>query len=324
MVRIDSCVRLLPSAVMSLYTFFQCSIASAAEAPSYAAEVGYTTNTFSTNFTSSNVDLANSGKAGFSWYPWNLFGSHTNTAAIVLNPDGSVMLSGDTTGPNGELVTVSPTHNAGGFVGTAFGGGAYIEAVFKFDPADVARVNSKGWPAFWSLPIEGLQGTKLQDANQWRGQAPGYKHGVEADFFEYLFLRNGDPRNAYGAGMHDWYGIYNVTCRGLCQQPGNAGKRIAPEGTDFTQYHRYGFLWVPATATSSGYSRFYFDGNPIGPDQQWTLFSDQPPPPTQQPWAFGVIDRQHLMLILGTGIGEPMTVQSVNVWQVSAAQNLRN
>jgi hypothetical protein len=28
------------------------------------------------------------------------------------------------------------------------------------------------------------------------------------------------------------------------------------------------------------------------------------------------------VLILGTGLNEPMTIRSVNVWQTSAAQNL--
>jgi len=296
---------------------------SSGDAPAYAADVGYTVNTFSANFTASSVDMANSAKSGFSWYPWNLFGSHANTANIGLNADGSVTLAGDTTGPSGELTSATTANNSRGFVGTAFGGGAYFEAVFSFDPAAVARASSNGWPAFWSLPIEG---SVLQGANQWAGQVAGYLHSIEVDFFEYLFLHSGGPANAYGGSMHDWYGIYNVTCPGLCQvdMPSSMGKRMAPEGTDFTQYHRYGLLWVPATATTSGYVRFYLDGQPIGPDQEWIQFTDQPPTPANQLWAYGIIDRQHLLLILGTGVGEPLTVQSVNVWQASAAQNLNN
>jgi hypothetical protein len=292
-------------------------------APAYAAAVGYAVNTFSTTFTAVSVDLANSGKSGFSWYPWNLFGGHTNTAAVSLNADGSITLSGDATGPNGELVTATTADNAAGFVGTAFGGGAYIEAVLKFDPADVARANFAGWPSFWSLAMEGM----LEGANQWPGQAPGYVHQIEADFFEYLIAPVNGQTNAYGAAMHDWYGIPGETCPpGLCQEamPFSLGEKLAPTGTDFTQYHRYGFLWVPATASTPGYARFYLDGESMGTDQRWTLLTDQPPTPTNQPWAFGIIDQQHLVLILGTGVGEPMTIQSVNVWQASAAQNLNH
>jgi hypothetical protein len=294
-------------------------------APAYAEAVGYTVHTFSTNFTASTVDTADTEKSGFSWYPWRLFGEHANTGAIALNDDGSVTLSGDTTGPNGELITVSPANNADGFVGTAFGGGAYIEAVFKFNPTDVAAGSAGEWPAFWSLSLEGLQGSAYQDASQWPGQAVGYEHNIEADFFEYLFAQSGDPQNVYGASLHDIYGIPGVTCPpGLCRVDSALGKIVAPVGTDFTQYHRYGFLWVPATATKSGYAAIYLDGQLAAPPQEWTQYTNQPPTPQGQPWAFGVLDQRRLMLILGTGIGEPMTIQSVNVWQASTANNLRH
>jgi len=296
--------------------------APAAQAPAGAASVGYTVNTFSSNFSPATVDLANSGKPGFSWYPWNLYGSHTNLAAIRLNSDNSVTLAGDRTGPNGELISATAANNSEQFVGTAFGGGAYIEAEIKFNPDDVAKAASKGWPSFWSLEIHD---SVLKSSSHWPGQPPGYKHSVEADFFEYLYLPYNVPRNIYGAGLHEWYGIQNVTCgHGLCAQHMRMEepKRPAPVGTDFTQYHRFGFLWVPATDNSSGYVRYYFDEQSVGPDRLWTQFQDQPPPPTDQSWAFGRLDQQHQVLILGTGINEPMTVRSVNVWQASDQNNM--
>jgi len=100
------------------------------------------------------------------------------------------------------------------------------------------------------------------------------------------------------------------------------GTKKAPPNTDLRQYHRYGFLWVPASARGPGYAKFYFDRSQMGPTQEWQLLKDQPPPPTNQSWAFGIIDRQHLFLILSTGAGQPMTVRSVDVWQASAAGNL--
>jgi hypothetical protein len=296
--------------------------AFAANVPPQAAAVGYTVNTFSTNFTAANVDVANSANTGFSWYPWGLFGHRTNVSALVLNSDGSITLKGDTTGPNGELVSAASSKGGAQFVGTAFGGGAYIEAELKFNPDDVANAGSKGWPAFWALPLEG---SLLKDGAQWQGQPRGYVHTVEADILEYLYLPYGVPRNIYGAAMHDWYGIPNVTCpRGLCAQHmrSDESKRSTPQGTDFTQYHRFGFLWVPATDAVTGYARFLFDGQMVGPERRWTKYSNQPPPPVDQPWAFGWLDQEHLILILGTGPGEPMTVRSVNVWQASALQNL--
>src|SRR5882672_3947405 len=79
--------------------------AFAANPPAPAAAAGYTVNTFSTGFTDTTVDLAQSGNSGFSWYPWSLFGHRTNTSALILNADHSITLMGDTTGPNGELVS---------------------------------------------------------------------------------------------------------------------------------------------------------------------------------------------------------------------------
>src|ERR1700722_7711398 len=75
--------------------------AAGEDAPPWAAAAGYTVNTFSTNFTASNVDTTNSGEAGYSWYPWNMFGHPTKTSAITINPDHSITLAGDTTGPGG-------------------------------------------------------------------------------------------------------------------------------------------------------------------------------------------------------------------------------
>jgi len=37
---------------------------------------------------------------------------------------------------------------------------------------------------------------------------------------------------------------------------------------------------------------------------------------------FDRLDQQHLVLILGTGPNEPMSIRSVNVWQASGADNL--
>lgn len=294
-------------------------LANAVNPPPYAASVGYNTNTFSTNFTTATTDTTGSYKTGFSWYPYNFFGSKTRTSAIAVNSDGTVTLKGDTTGPNGEIVTAGALPG-NKFVGTAFGGGAYVEAIFKFNPADVLIMRSQGWPSFWALPVE----SSATQNNQWIGAPKGYAHSVETDFFEYLYLPYASPFNAYGTSIHDWYGIPNVTCKGLCavNMPSAFNKKLAPEGTDFNQYHRFGFLWVPATAKTTGYARFYLDGKAMGGDYNWTQFTGQLPTPQSKSWAFGGLDKQHMVLILGTGPGEPMTIQSVNVWQASAAQNL--
>ena len=44
--------------------------------------------------------------------------------------------------------------------------------------------------------------------------------------------------------------------------------------------------------------------------------------PGSKPWTFEVLDQLHMVLLLGTGVNQPLSVQSVKVWQTSAAKNL--
>ena len=82
-------------------------------------------------------------------------------------------------------------------------------------------------------------------------------------------------------------------------------------------------LWIPATASVDGTVTFYFDGVSSG-SFSYSQFTTQAPPPTAQPWAGGVIDSQHLALILGNGSAARMQIQAVNVWQASTAGNVTN
>jgi hypothetical protein len=159
-------------------------------------------------------------------------------------------------------------------------------------------------------------------SNQWLGQARGYEHNVEADFFEADYVTK---PTAYGSGLHDWYGIPRVTCpSGLCvvQMLNPSGERDPPLGTNFNEFHTYGVLWMPATSTTLGSWTAFFDGRPVGHTRYWSEFTNQPPTPVGKPWVFGHVDQEHIFFILGTGRGEPFTVKSVNVWQRNAASNI--
>ena len=290
------------------------------EVPPQAAAVRYTVHTFSSRFNASDVDITGSSKTGFKWYPWKFFGSAAKLSGIAINTDGSVTLSGDTTGPNGQLATVSLAKMSTGFVGTAFGGGGYFEATLKFDPQDVLTNGFRGWPSWWSLAIEHIAHL---DTEQWSQQEVGYEHFIEVDFFEYDLsaqVTNKDW-NYYGGAMHDWYGVYS---NGFKHEslPYFIVKRKVPTDIDFTQYHQYGFLWVPATASTKGYAQYYFDGRRLGQTTVWSQYTNQLPPP-RSPWRFGIIDTNHLVLILGTGVKMPMTIKSVDVWQATDQFNIK-
>src|SRR5580658_3982235 len=75
------------------------------DVPPQAAAVHYVVRTFSTGFGAEEVDIVNTSKPGFKWYPYRFFGAHPELANLILNPDGSVTLLGDTTGPNADLAT---------------------------------------------------------------------------------------------------------------------------------------------------------------------------------------------------------------------------
>ncbi len=308
---------LLVLLLMSLRAF--AADADLPDVPAPAAAAHYVVRTFSSsNFRAAEVDVENSGKRGFSWYPFLFFGSHPRLESLVLNRDGSITLLGDTTGPNGELATARVIAGPDKFVGKAFGGGAYFVATFRFDPRDVLRTDFRGWPAWWSMAVEHM--ARL-DTRQWPGQPDGYEHFIEADFFEYDLKDyvKGGSLNYFGGALRDWFGYEEKL------EPVPLWSRLfvreVPADTDFTQYHRYGFLWVPATAEHVGYGEYYFDDQKIGARLEWEWRKDEIPPP-RAPSFFNIIDRDHLVLILGTGPDQPMTVKSVNVWQASEERNL--
>jgi hypothetical protein len=173
------------------------------------------------------------------------------------------------------------------------------------------------------------QQTGSAGSAQWVGQPSGYEHYIEPDIME-----SWGSATSYGGFVHDWYGLYRETCRvtaGFCNYatPGYVATRRLPAGTKIAagQYHRYGLLWIPASATRKGSLTWFFDGRPIGAVVSWSRYDglrQRPPPSLFTPWTFGVIDGQHLILNLAGGAASPLRVRRVVVWQASAADDLRN
>jgi hypothetical protein len=298
--------------------------------PQAVMVAGYTNRTFSSTFTDKTVDTKLTKNEGFQWYPYDLFGAPTELERIVLEDDESVTLKGSTSGPNGEIATGVWTGGTT-FMGTAFGGGAYFEAVLSFDPADVAEAGYAGVPAWWSYPIDFI----LQsDDTYWNGTKTGnYDHHIEPDFFEYNVqdVNTPPPVERYSGTFHDWYGVRNVTCKGECDWHASkdVNHRDAPAGTDWKQPTSVGFLWVPATDGQQGSATFYVNGVPAGPPVKWDKWqnTDPPNPPVdpngpQPPWGVSWMDHEHYLLVLGTGENEPMNVERVDVWQKTTDGNL--
>jgi len=288
--------------------------------PAPAQQAGYTLRTYGPI----PVVLANtsviSGIAGL--FPWEFIDQGTGGSAST-NGDGSITVVGAASAPNAQLASARSGSAAGSFEGIAFGGGAYFEAVLKFDGWQGQSSNpndlSGGWPAFWSMAVEHLAQT---GADQVPVQAAGYEDFIEMDFMEYNIENIQANDYVYSGSMIDWNGVFGQTCsNSYCAIENSYTSKIRqlPETVDFSVYHSYGALWVPATADTDGYLQWYFDGAPVGQQVSWPELTDSsvvPPPP------FGIADQQHLVVILGTGTQYPMTISSVSVWQKSRADNL--
>ena len=59
----------------------------------------------------------------------------------------------------------------------------------------------------------------------------------------------------------------------------NSGSPVrTPAGTQTSQPHDYGFLWMPATATSQGYAKWYFHDVQVGNTITWNQYNPATPP----------------------------------------------
>jgi hypothetical protein len=288
--------------------------------PAAAASAGYRMETFVTNsnFTRNTVDMGLTKASGFQWYFFNFFYLTPSSSLAQLNTNGSITIHALPNNYGNYIASATQIPTAPYFRGTAFGGGGYFEATLSYNQSQVNMAN--GWPAWWTMAIEHLAG--LSSA-QWPGQATGYDHFIEPDIFE----ADTGSAASYGGAIHDWWGAWGVQpCPQYCNifPAWSTVQRITPTGTNPMQMHRYGLLWVPATATTPGSYTYYFDGVQIGKKVTFTKYTNQPPVPTATtPWTYGIVDKQHLVLILSVGSTSPMTVQNVQVWQASTANNLK-
>jgi hypothetical protein len=258
------------------------------------------------------------------WYPWNFYGSGASPANVaVQNADGSLLITGNENNNYGSSVATAYQTDTGDlWRGTAFGGGAYFEAVASFTgQGDGPYAN--GGPAFWALDIEHTSGGPY--VVNWPGQAATFD-----DYFEVAVMEYDVSEYAYQNGISNWYGDPSVgsvipTSNPYSAVAGVPGSVLVPAGTDFSALHRYGCLWVPATPSTQGYLKFYFDDTQVGATFVWTYDDPSnpfPPPPVNNSTAMSGMDTRHMFMILGTGSTQPMTVQSISVWQASAANNL--
>jgi hypothetical protein len=301
------------------------------EAPWITA--GYLVNTFHVDiFDDTNVDMKLTRNSGFQFYlNGTTFYPDTLPSHVSLNADGSVTLTGSDIGDGIGSATISSVGcNQGGDVtdwkGTAFGGGAYFEATLSFDPNTINEVNGAGGlPAWWADPVEHIAESSINSDN-WKNQPQWFVHFTELDFFEYNVWEQDGCLYTYNGTVIDWSGKWTGSNYPVVLQNTYNRRIQLPPATDFTQPHRYGFLWVPATATTPGYFQWFFDGLPTSARVTYDYYDpiNPPSPPAEEssPWLYGVADGHHYQLFLNPDGRGSLTVHALDVWQASSAGNI--
>jgi hypothetical protein len=278
-------------------------------APTIAANAGYHTLVWSTDFVNANEIATADGQGYGSTQKWFRGGNYPNYAGWTVQPTwhaqdiplgqgagsnasaagGVLVLSGGTPTTSNSFITSIPR----GTNSVPSGGAAqgifnkvYIECYMAYDPNAYggSRPLSTFWfPAFWSWTVEGY-------GSGFGPSAPGLTAtSTEIDFFEDTsnvdFGGGPDPVGKNGHG-----GFF----------PGGGGAGTGFDGGSFatsnTQWHTIGFLW-----DQSNNITFYKDGVQSGGATAMSSVN-------------GAFANQHIFIILGTGAGWPLYVDWVRVW----------
>jgi hypothetical protein len=261
------------------------------------------------------IDVNNTGASGYHWYTQSFFNPKYNASPSMFSLSGGILTLKDAGTPWSEVLdTAHPADNSHGFTGTVFSGGHGLYAEARIAVVNVASIKNTGWPSWWSFDMKGE--TKR---NQGMPGNPGKTEYIENDFMEYNPTW-GSPQD-WNSTMHDWGSDG--------QNLSNANATITPPvGTDYTKYHTYGMLWVPASAENgwNGYRQAYFDG---APEQAVCWIGDQTYkagifPATNTSMGsdlFSLMDHDQFQFILGSAQGgtPTMNVDYVRVYGVDSS-----
>ncbi len=220
---------------------------------------------------SSTIDVNNTQKDDYRWYVkgmwfpstspsmYEILKSHKGAAGVLEIKDAPVAMSWNFS------TTFFDDSAPEGYRGTVFrpGKGIYYEARIACD--DLAHIGKNGWAGFWSGTMPIASRPRNGNPPPWSMLVenfpmpgwPGKWETIENDIMEYNPSWGHPPQ--FDSTIHDW---------SSGAESGNIGNFnsvvYTPAGTDYTQWHTYGQLWIPATAENGwhGYRQVYFDGIP--------------------------------------------------------------
>ena len=288
-------VAFLTSSVLPLDA--QVAIAVVPTAPAPALSVGYTTETFNSTTWGTTIGTLQS---------WNFFGNTVPAGGIVQNGNDSLTLTGNSGNTYGATVSTAAYNamNPQHWQGIAFGGGAYIQVTFSY-----AGTQSGDLMAMWLLDI--------LSTSEYTPEVQGYL-GIEVDGPE--FDVSGSATQ-YGISCHNYY--YNSGAKGTAN-PGvlTSGSPITIGSGSLSGSNTYGTLWVPATSSTKGYLKWFFNNHQVGPTVSWNQYdSGQGFPPTGSNIC-NALDNLRVIPMIGTSSTlTPMTITGVQVWQGPGANN---
>ena len=272
--------------------------------PPMAAEVGYNKRTHGPHVT-----------LGQNW-----FAVPGASNGVRQNSDGSVTDLGPINGGNWHYnFHFGTERDAGGgnFGGVAFGGGGYFEIVMSIQGnikgwCTPGQGDCNGWPAWW---FDALEGAYKDFPNP---PCHPMQH-IEYDAAEFLPASNRD----YSAGIIHWSDANSPPDRFNNNSTGQDSNVHIANQTDFSGRNKFGWLWVPATSTTQGYCKQYYNDKQVGATYTWTPYTggSKPGDPGCPPWS--VLDMQHCRMMVGTCTQNPLTVYACSVWQKDDSKNVR-
>ena len=216
------------------------------------------------------IDVNNTQKDGYKWYVKGMWFPSTSPSMYAILPsyrgaNGVLEISDAPVSMSWNFSTTFFDDSAPeGYRGTVFlpGKGIYYEA--RIACADLAHIGKNGWAGFWSGTMPVSSRPRNMNPPPWGMSVenmpmpgwPGKWETIENDIMEYN-PSWGHPRQ-FDSTLHDWSSAKSGNI-------GNFNSLVCtPAGTDYTQWHTYGQLWIPATTENGwhGYRQAYFDGRP--------------------------------------------------------------
>jgi hypothetical protein len=242
---------------------------------------------------------------------FNFFGVKLPPDFVMQNGDGSITLMGNPDPGYGGLVSPAAynTSNIYKYQGIAFGGGLYYQITLSYEGIQTGS----------SMAVQMYDVLSLSHYTPLN--VAGYL-GIEIDGPE--FNRAGSTTQ-YGISCHNYY--YPSGGPETRVDPSvllYGGSPVTIPSGSLSGSNTYGLLWVPATSTTDGYLKWFFNGVQVGPTVTWVQYSANQafPPSNAASTVCNVLDTLRIVPVVGLGnTPTPMTITSVQIWQGSSADN---